>query len=184
MKSTIFILIVAGCLALLSMPLVARESGRTDGPEGSEVGAGGYAYGGPAGRFYVNPSFGSGIFNGKTNGNGAGLLYSLNLGYEREGWLAIEGGYSYLSDRTMSIYSLGSRLDYNADPFVYYFSLQAGLYKPEDGESDFGLAPGAGIDIILNDRIRLGLNYKRDFIFSDGNTTKIDRPCVGLKFYF
>ena len=183
MKTASFTLIFAICGTLICLPLEAGESGRTDGPEGSELGRGGYPFGGPEGRFYISPAFGSGIFD-RNDDSRSGLLYSLNLGYERDGWLAIEGGYAYLSDRRLSIYSLGSRLDYNADPFVYYFSTQAGLYKPEDGESNFGLAPGAGIDIILNDRIRLGLNYKRDFIFSDGNTTEIDRLYAGLKFYF
>lgn len=184
MKSTIFTLIVAGCLVLLSLPSVARESGRTDGPEGSEVGYGGYTYGGPDGRFYVNTSFGSGIFNGNSDGSRTGLIYGVDLGYERYGWLAVEGGYAYLSKRKLSIFNLGSRFDYNADPLVYFFSAQAGLYRPEDGESNFGLAPGAGIDIILNDRIRVGLNYKRDFIFADGSTTAIDRLYAGLTFYF
>ena len=184
MKPARFTLILTCCLGLLSVPLAAQESGRTDGPEGSEVGRGGYPFGGPEGRFYISPAFGSGIFDRNADDSRSGLLYSLNLGYERDGWLAIEGGYAYLSDRKLSIYSLGSRFDYNADPFVYYFSAQAGLYKPTEGESNFGVAPGAGIDIILNDRIRVGLNYKRDFIFTDGNTTDIDRLFAGLKFYF
>ncbi len=184
MKTASLTLIFTICGALACLPLNAGEPGRTDGPEGSELGRGGYPFGGPEGRFYVSPAFGSGIFDRNPDGNRTGLLYGLNLGYERDGWLAIEGGYAYLSDEKLSIYSLGSRLDYNADPFVYYFSTQAGLYRPEDGESNFGLAPGAGIDIIINDRIRLGLNYKRDFIFSDGNTTEIDRLFAGLKVYF
>jgi hypothetical protein len=184
MRTASLTLIFTICAAMFCMRLDAAEPGRTDGPEGTELGRGGYPFGGPEGRFYISPAFGSGIFDRNADSSRTGLLYSLNLGYERDGWLAIEGGYAYLSDRKLSIYSLGSRFDYNADPFVYYFSAQAGLYKPTEGESNFGLAPGAGIDIILNDRIRVGLNYKRDFIFTDGNTTDVDRLFAGLKFYF
>lgn len=184
MKTASFTIIVIICAAYFCAPLDAGEPGRTDGPEGSEVGFGGYPFGGPEGRFYINPAFGSGIFDRNADGSRSGLLYSLNLGYERDGWLAFEGGYAYLSDRELSIYSLGSRFDYNADPFVYYITTQAGLYQPAEGQSNFGLAPGAGIDIILSDRIRIGLNYKRDFIFTDESTTNIDRLFAGLKFYF
>lgn len=184
MKTVSLTLIFTICGALFSLPLDAGEPGRTDGQEGSELGRGGYPFGGPEGRFYISPAFGSGIFDRNADDSRTGLLYSLNLGYERDGWLAIEGGYAYLSDRKLSIYSLGSRLDYNADPFVYYFAAQAGLYRYTGGESNFGVAPGVGIDIIVNDRIRLGLNYKRDFIFTDGSTTEIDRLYAGLTFYF
>ena len=184
MNASSFTIIVIICAALFCTPLDAGEPGRTDGPEGSELGRGGYPFGGPDGRFYVNPAFGSGRFDQTATGNRSGLLYGVDLGYERYGWLAIEGGYAYVSDSELSIYSLGSRMDYNADPFVYYVTTHAGLYKPVEGQSNFGLAPGAGIDVILNDRIRIGLNYKRDFIFADESTRNIDRVFAGLKFYF
>ena len=116
MKTASLTLIFTICAAMLCMPLDAGEPGRTDGPEGSEVGRGGYPFGGPEGRFYISPAFGSGIFDRNADDSRTGLLYSMNLGYERDGWLAIEGGYAYLSDRELSIYSLGSRFDYNADP--------------------------------------------------------------------
>ena len=99
-------------------------------------------------------------------------------------WLGIQAGYAYLSDRNMSIISLGSRFAYVFAPFVYHVSLNAGLYAPEQGDRNFGLAPGAGIDIILHERVRIGLDYKHDFVFSDNRTTDIDRVYAGLKFFF
>ena len=40
------------------------------------------------------------------------------------------------------------------------------------------------VDIVVSDRVRLGLNYRHDFIFTDANTTEMDRVYAGLKFLF
>ena len=136
------------------------------------------------GRLYLNTSFGSGFFDLQGAGHKTGFLYGFDLGYEIEEWLGIQGGYTYLYDRNMSIFSLGSSFAYPWHPFVYSLSVHAGVYAPEVGPKHFGLAPGAGIDIAVHDRIRIGLNYKRDFIFSDNRTTDMNRVYAGLKFYF
>ena len=172
------------CVAIATLPAAAQQTATTDGPEESEYGSGGYPFGGPDGRFYISPAFGSGILNQKIAGNQSGLLYGVDLGWERDGWIGIQGGYTYISDLKMSIYSLGSRFAYNADPFVYYITTQAGFYSPKLGDSNFGLAPGAGVDIIVNNTIRIGLNYNHDFIFTDNTTTDLNRVYAGLKFYF
>ncbi len=184
MKPANILLIFVLCLCALPLSANAEETGRTDGQEDSEYGKGGYPFGGPDGRFYISPAFGSGIFNTAGLGSRSGLLYGLDIGYERDGWVGIQGGYAYLSDRKMSIFSLGSRFAYPSDPFVYYITTQAGFYAPDVGSKNFGIAPGAGIDIIVSDRVRIGLNYKHDFIFSDTDTNQLDRVYAGLKFYF
>lgn len=161
------------------------QTGRTDGPEESEFGQGGYLFAGPASQFYLNTAFGSAFF--KTPGLGntqTGFLYGLDLGFEMDQWLGVQVGYAYLADRDMSIFSLGSRFVYTFEPFVYHLSLDAGLYDPKTGSQNFGLAPGTGIDIRVNDRVRLGLDYKHDFIFTDNMTTDMDRVYAGLKLFF
>lgn len=172
-------------LALLIGGSAHAQTGRTDGPETSEFGKGGYPFGGALNRFYINAAFGSGFF--KTpglNDTNTGFLYGADFGFEMDQWLGIQASYAYLSDRQMSIFSLGSRFAYTYEPFSYHVSLDAGLYAPRNGERNFGLAPGAGIDILASDRVRLGINYKRDFIFTDAQTTEIDRVYAGLKFFF
>lgn len=161
------------------------QTGRTDGPEGSEYGQGGYPFGGALNRFYVNTAFGSGFFKRPgTNTTRTGFLFGADFGCEMDQWLGVQAGYAYLSDRDMSIFSLGSRFAYNLEPFSYHVSLDAGLYDPKNGDRNFGLAPGAGIDIIVTDRVRLGLDYKHDFIFTDNQTTDMNRVFAGLKFFF
>ena len=111
-------------------------------------------------------------------------MYRIDLGYEMDNWIGIQGGYTYLSDRDLSIYSIGTNFSYPWHPFVYNVSLGAGLYDPDIGDRSFGIAPGAGIDIVLGENVRVGLNYKHDFIFTDTVTTDMERVYAGLKFFF
>ena len=183
MAYTRFFLLPAVILCTFVAALNAEETGRTDGPEEGEYGKGGYPFGGPAGRFYISPTFGSGVFDTPGLRNQTGLLYGIRMGYEMEEWLGIQGGFDYLSDRKMSIFSLGSRFAYPWHPFVYYASVSAGLYSPESGDRHFGIAPGAGIDIVIHDRVRVGLEYKHDLIFSD-DRSHMDRVFAGLRLSF
>jgi len=170
---------------LILAGMASAQTGRTDGAEESEFGQGGYPFGGPLNRVYLNTAFGSGFYNTSgLNNTNTGFLYGLAFGFEMDQWLGIQAGYVYLSDRNMSIVSLGSRFAYTFAPFVYNVSLNAGIYAPDNGTRNFGLAPGAGIDIIVHDKVRIGLDYKHDFIFTDNPTTDMDRVYAGLKFFF
>ena len=173
-------LIAFTAIAIGSTVVRAEEIGRTDGPEESELGTGGYPFGGGIEQFYVTPTFGSGTFGGQT-----GLLYGVDIGYKSESWIGVQGGYSYLSDAKLHITTLGARFDYALQPFVTYITVQAGLYSQEGGDRNFGVAPGGGIDIRLNDRVRLGIKVAHDFILSDSVLDDdIDRISIGLSVAF
>jgi hypothetical protein len=161
----------------------AQATGRTDGPEKSEYGKGGYPFGGRVGRFYVTPAFGSGFFDAPQRGAQTGLLYGLDLGYEMDEWVGLQGSYHYLTDRDVSLFGLGSRFTYRRLPFAYHVSVQAGLYAPRAGSRDFGLAPGAGVDVVLHERLQVGLGFRRDFIFSDARS-RLSRVYATVGVYF
>ena len=171
-------------LAAMAAPVWGQDTGRTDGPEESEHGCGGNPFGSSIGRAYVSGAFGSGCFDSAGSGQDTGFLYGLDFGYEMHEWIGVQGGYAYLTDRNTSIFSIGSNFSYAWHPFVYNLNVQAGLYAPENGDRNFGIAPGAGIDIVLGEKVRLGLNYKHDYIFTDNTTTEVDRVYAGLKFFF
>lgn len=175
---------IIGLIVVTAMSAVAQDVGRTDGPEETEYGKGGNPFGSPDGRLYLNAVFGSGFFEIAGLSDKTGFLYGLDLGYEMYEWIGIQTGYAYLSDRDLSIYSVGANFSYPWHPFVYNVGLGAGLYVPDIGERSFGIAPGAGVDIVLGKNVRIGLNYKHDFIFTDVMTTDMDRVYAGLKFMF
>tara|TARA_B100000676_G_C17531690_1_gene557970 strand:+ start:44 stop:589 length:546 start_codon:yes stop_codon:yes gene_type:complete len=178
------LLSILAIVAVATTATTAQDVGRTDGPEQSEYGKGGNPFGTSIGRLYLSGTFGSGFFEGSTLSDETGFMYGFDLGYEMHDWIGVQGGYTYLSDRDLSIYSVGTNFSYPWHPFVYNVSLGAGLYDPDTGDRSFGIAPGAGVDIVLGENVRLGLNYKHDFIFTDTVTTDMDRVYAGLKFFF
>ena len=95
------------------------------------------------------------------------LVLGLNGGYRVEDWLAFQLGFARILEQNINLYSGGVRSAYVNRPFNYYFSLDAELYSPEGGDTRFGIAPGVGVEVILNDYLRTGLRFQRDFIFAD-----------------
>ena len=175
---------IVALIALTGASAMAQDVGRTDGLEDSECGKGGNPFGTTVARLYLNAAFGSGFFQGTGLSDDTGVVYGLDLGYEMHDWIGVQGGYTYLSDRDLSIYSIGTNFSYPWNPFIYNVGLGAGLYALDTGDRSFGISPSAGVDIILGENVRLGLNYKHDFIFTDTATTDIDRVYAGLKFMF
>ena len=175
---------IAAMIAVIAASVSAQGTGRTDGSEESEYGTGGNPFGAAVGRTYINATFGTGFFDGAGALDQTGFIYGIDLGYEMQDWIGVQGGYTYVSDRQTSIFSIGTNFSYPWHPFVYNVGLGAGLYVPDVGNRSFGIAPGAGIDIVLGESVRLGLNYKHDFIFTDTQTTEMDRVFAGLKFMF
>jgi len=159
-----------------SQTFYARDSiapGRTDGPEGSEYGKGGYWHNAQYGRFYTEGFWGAAQVDiGGVGLDGVGssqtdLISGLNVGYAMEDWLAFQLGFAQISDQKIRLYSGGVRSAYTTEPFNYFLSLDAELYSPDRGESHFGIVPGAGVEVILHRHLRVGLRFQHDFIFAD-----------------
>jgi len=162
------------------------EPGRTDGPEGSEYGRGGYWRYRMAGQFYVEGFFGAAAVDIEADDadfSQTDLISGFNVGYMTEDWLAFQLGYGYISDQKISLFSGGMRSSYNLEPFNYYFSLDAELYSPDSGGDNFGIVPGVGAEMILGDHLRVGLRYQHDFIFAD-ETISINRFTAKVQFEF
>lgn len=143
------------------------EPGRTDGPEGSEYGKGGYQRHHTGGGYYLDGYFGSASVDWEGLRAQSDLIAGFDAGYMVEDWLAFQVGYGYITDQKIGLYSLGMRSSYDAEPFNYYFTLGAEVFSPDQGDSQFGLVPGVGAEMMLNDRLRVGLGYQHDFIFAD-----------------
>jgi len=182
--------IAVGLFLLTGLGRVASavEPGRTDGPEDSEYGKGGYWRYRTGGAFFVEGFFGAAAVDIENEGPGpdfsqTDLLAGVELGYTVEDWLAVQAGYAHIADQNTGLFLLGMRSQYDMEPFSYYFSLGAELYAPDAGENKFGLVPGVGAEIVLGERVRAGLAYQHDFVLAD-QSIGIDRFSARLQFRF
>ena len=154
-------------IALLALAVGAQAAtpGRTDGPEGSEYGKGGYWQKAQHGRFYTEGFLGTAMV--ERADTETSLISGLDVGYMVEEWLAFRVGFARILDQNINLYASGVRSAYITRPFNYYFSLDAELYSPEVGDTRFGIVPGVGAEVMLSDRLRAGLRFQRDFIFAN-----------------
>lgn len=166
---------ITALVALLVLAAGARADsatpGRTDGPEGSEYGKGGYRYAAQYGRLYAEGFLGAAMVERNSNEK-TDLVLGGHAGYMIEEWLAFQLGFARVLDQGIAIYSGGIRSSYVYQPFNYYVSLDAGLYSLPDaddrvGKTLFGIAPGVGGEVMLSDRLRVALRFQRDFVFGE-----------------
>jgi len=167
----------------LCTAVLAVKPGRTDGPEGSEYGAGGYWHHRESGTFFTEGLFGAAAVDAEHAATRTDLISGIDAGYMVEDWLAFLVGYAHIADQSIDLFSLGMRSQYDMDPFNYYFSLGAELYSPDRGDDQFGIIPGVGAEMILTDRARVGLAYQHDFVLAD-DTINVDRFTVRVQIRF
>ena len=179
---------VLACLFLAISPVTAEpEPGRTDGPEGSEYGKGGYSRYGFGGGYFLEGYFGSAQVDleveGADNTSETDLLAGLTIGYQIEDWLSFQVGFGQISDQKIGLYNIGARSRSDFDPFGYFLTLDAGLVSPDGGDSKFSVTPGAGVDLRLGEKLGVGLAFQHDFVMSDENLD-IDRFTARVQFSF
>lgn len=180
-------------MALLVLAAAASatepEPGRTDGPPGSEYGKGGYAYHRSPGQFYAEGFLGAAKVNIEPedslipHSHETDLIAGVNAGYMVEDWLGLQFGYGHIMNQKTDLFSGGVRSAYNIEPINYYFSLDAELYSRDQDEAKFGIVPGAGIDVVLNDHLSAGLRIQHDFVFANDNIN-INRVMARVQFKF
>ena len=173
---------ITALVALLVLAAGARADsatpGRTDGPEGSEYGKGGYRYAAQYGRFYTEGFLGAAMVERtevgfeRNSNEKTDLVLGGHAGYMIEEWLAFQLGFARVLDQGINVYSGGVRSSYVYQPFNYYVSLDAGLYSLPDaddrvGKTLFGIAPGVGGEVVLSDRLRVALRFQHDFVFGE-----------------
>jgi len=164
--------------------------GRTDGPEGSEIGQGGYAWYRTPGQYYVEGLLGAATVDIEPENEAlpktdtTDMLAGLTVGYMTEDWLSFQVGFArILADDPTDLFSAGIRNSMNLEPFNYYFSLDAGLYSPSEGDTRFALTPGVGAEAVLSDHLHVGLQFQRDFVFAD-DTIAISRFTARVRYKF
>jgi hypothetical protein len=180
------VLAIASLAALLAAsPSHAQSRGKTTGPEGSEIGKGGYepASGGTGafslqvdggGAFPTEGSFSPPLFVGVTGTYWGSEYYRLDLSAnyvpandDVDVWEALVG-----PSLRMILYPMGLSL-----------GVQAGAYLPTEGDARFVLSPRAGLDFLVEEHLQLGLNVNYDFTVGDSDLS-IVRTYLSLGYRF
>ncbi len=167
------------CCAL-AFPLAALADGRTDGPEGSEIGKGGYERVG-GGNYSLGLDWG--YAGGAAPASpGAPLFVGLTGSYWADDWFLIDVSASYLFYQKNFDVLAGPRMRTTFYPVSTSLGLKAGATFASDGALRFGLQPNVGADILLG-RVTLGLFYAPDILFSNPITVahKIGMN-IGMRF--
>lgn len=153
-----------GVICSLSTAAIAQERGRTDGPEGSEYGKGGYSRSG-AGSFSLALDWGASMSSsGPLTGQGMGppLFVGITGSLWLDEWFVLDLSPSYQANDGRVNLLVGPRFRTVGYPVSASAALQAGPIIDPDVGVRFGLSPQVGLDSILNDHYLLGLIYALD----------------------
>lgn len=182
---------LCGALALLAaaapLTAVAQERGRTDGPEESEYGKGGYDD--PGGRgVSLQLDWGAAI-NAEEPPRGAPegppLYVGATLSLWGDDWFQLDVSGAYVFDGGRFIGMVGPRFRTWGWPIAFTAGLRAGAIVIPEGEGlRFGIEPNVGAEFMLGDQdnILLGLNYLPAIPIGGGGVTHRLGMSVGYKF--
>ncbi|XXF76546.1 hypothetical protein P2318_26325 [Myxococcaceae bacterium GXIMD 01537] len=173
--------------AALAAPLSAnaQSRGRTDGPEGSEYGKGGYADPG-GGAFSLEFNWGAAVLDTQPLGGapeGPPLFIGATASFWGDDWYQLDVSGSYIFDGGRFDVLAGPRFRTYGWPLSLSLGVKAGLmYIPEVG-SRFGVAPSIGADMMTgNDHILLGLGYSPNIPVGGGGIAHKLFMNIGFRF--
>lgn len=173
---------------LLCSSAGAQTRGRTDGPENSEFGRGGYEAPGAAGPFSLEADWGASV-QGSGTSTGSPLFAGLTLSYWASDWFLLDVTGNYLWNNRNIDALIGPRCRTATYPVSFSLGLKAGVMflanPPGSGlppAARFGLAPQVGADILLSRHLYLGLNYAIDIPVGDGDISHRIFLSVGYRF--
>ncbi|MCP3103276.1 hypothetical protein LZ198_30785 [Myxococcus sp. K15C18031901] len=189
---------LCGALVLLAAaaPLTAgaQERGRTDGPEGSEYGKGGYSGSNSTGVSF-QLDWGAAINDEKPSRaapDGPPLYVGATVSWWGADWFALDASATYVFDGGRFSAMVGPRFRSWGWPLVFSAGLRAGaIYTPEyinssfdKEELHFGISPDVGAEVLVGhrDNISLGLHYTPDIPIGGGYVTHRLGMSVGYRF--
>jgi hypothetical protein len=155
----------AALSVLFCFPLaaVAQERGRTDGPEGSEFGKGGYSRR-SSGQVSLELNWGASFQGDGNDATDVPLFVGGTVGYWANDWFIVTGNVNYLFNNKALSFLVGPRFRTATYPVSAFFGARAGAMVPtqEGGSTRFALSPEAGADLLLGDHLILALGYALD----------------------
>ena len=162
------------CLLVLGASTAfAQERGTTQGPEGSEIGKGGYVSGpGGLGGFSLTAD-GGGAITIKGSRFSPPLYAGLTASYWEANFYRIDLSGFYIPDPKIWGALLGPSFHTTTWPIAFSAGFQAGLHIPNAGSVNFIISPRVGMDWITESHFQLGV-----FANFDINLADFDRSIV------
>jgi len=173
-------------LLLLALPLAAsaQPRGRTDGPEGSEYGTGGYSRS-SEGHFSLEANWGASLIDDQytRDFDGAPLFVGLTASYWGDDWYQMDLSGAYLFNDGRFNLLAGPRFRTTGYPVSFHLGLKAGAIFIPDTTVRFGLSPQVGADVLFaNDHVLAGLAYAVDVPVGGGGVANRIFMNVGYRF--
>ncbi len=165
--------------ALFPAAAPAQDSGRTDGPEGSEVGKGGYTRASGPGSFSLSVQWGAAV---TSNAPDAPLFVGGAADYWVEDWFQVELSGAYLFDTKRGQVMIGPRFHSFAWPISLTAAVEAGPIFFQGGTTRFGLSPTAGAEMLFGRHALVGLHYAVDIPIPDGTVSQRVFLSAGWRF--
>jgi len=164
------------CLAVLGATgALAQERGTTTGPEGSEIGKGGYVSGpGGLGGFSLTAD-GGGVITIKGGQFSPPLFAGLTASFWDADFYRIDLSGFYVPDPKLWGALLGPSFHTTTWPIAFSIGFQAGLFIPNSGSVNFIVSPRVGMDWITQSHFQLGIfsNFDIDVANFDASIIRI-----------
>ncbi|WP_309893136.1 hypothetical protein [Archangium sp.] len=163
----------------------AQPRGRTDGPEGSEYGKGGYSRSSDS-RFSLELNWGAAFaarISELESQAGPPLFVGATASLWGADWYQFDFSGAYVLHNGQVNVLVGPRFRTYGAPVSLYAGFKAGAFFVPDEGLRFGLSPQAGVDMFLaNERVVLGLGYALDIPIARRGLTNRLFMNVGYRF--
>lgn len=161
-RSLVVCLVVFG-----SSTALAQDRGRTDGPEGSEIGKGGYVSGpGQLGGFSLTLD-GGGAITQKGGQFSPPLYAGLTASYWDADFYRIDLSGFYIPDPKIWGALIGPSFHTTTWPVAFSVGFQGGLHIFNQGPVNFIISPRIGMDWITQSHFQLGVFANWDINLAD-----------------
>jgi hypothetical protein len=155
---------------LAAAPSHGQERGKTTGPEGSEIGKGGYEpVAGDPGMFSIQLE-GGGAFPQEGDSFDPPLFFGATASFWGSEFYRIDlsGAFVPGTDE-VDIWEgmVGPLFRLLTYPMGFSLGVQAGVLVPTEGDTRFVLSPRAGLDLLPQSRLQLGIYANYDFTIGD-----------------
>jgi hypothetical protein len=156
----------AVCLTLSTAAATsAQDRGRTDGPEGSEIGKGGYSRPGGA-DFSLALTWGVAI---TPDVEGTPSFVGGEAGFWADEQFGVEIAGLHVFDTSRWEILIGPRLRTRFFPISLSVAVKAGAIIVDERNVRFGISPQGGVEMLFADHIVFGLHYAVDFPLGGGD---------------